>query len=147
MRMGQPTPGDGYLTVARDLIQAVEALSTLSKIPPRGCALIAAQALECALKAFLWYKGKKKEIRARKIQHKIVKLWNMAFKEQGLNIPKIPPDWVTTLSSGHEPFYFRYQEGKGGTIFHGGVTPALIPMAAELKNFIEIVQLTIKNKR
>ena len=116
------------MSVARDLLQGVEVLSALQNIHPRGCALIAAHALECALKAFLWHKGKKKEIRAPDVQHDLVTLWNMAYKE-GLSIPQVPPDWCTVLSSGHGPnFYFRYQEGQGKTVVHGGQTPALIPM-------------------
>lgn len=51
-RMGQPTQGDGYMAVARDLLPGVKALSTLPDVPPRAAALIAAHALECALKAF-----------------------------------------------------------------------------------------------
>jgi hypothetical protein len=145
LRMGKPTQGDAYMVVARDLLQGVEALSTLLNISPRGCALIAAHALECALKAFLWHKGKKKEIRKSNVQHNLVALWDMAYKEKGLSIPRVPPDWVTILSSGHGPnFYFRYQEGEGKTVVHGGQTPALIPMAVELKKLIEMVELAIK---
>jgi len=146
LRVGQPNEVDGYMIVARDLLQGVEALSTLPpNVPSRGCALIAAHALECALKAFLWHKGKKKEIRERDVQHDLVVLWNMAYKEKGLSIPQVPPDWVTTLSSGHGPnFYFRYQKGEGKTVVHGGQTPALIPMAVALKNLIEMVGLAVK---
>ena len=145
LRMGQPTEGDGYMIVARDLLQGVEALSTLPKVSSRGCALIAAHVLECALKAFLWHKGKK-EIRARDVQHDLVALWNMAYKE-GLSIPQVPPDWCTTLSSGHgRRFYFRYLEGHGKTVVHGGQTPALIPMAVALRNLIEMVGLAVRAK-
>ena len=50
LRVVQPTEREGYMIVARDLLQAVEALSILPpNVPPRGCALIAAHALECAL--------------------------------------------------------------------------------------------------
>ena len=108
--------------------------------------MIAAHALECALKAFLWHKGKKTEIRNPKVQHDLVTLWSMAYKEKALSIPKVPPDWVKILSSGHGPnFYFRYQKGKGKTVLHGGQTPALIPMAVELKKLIKIVELGIKS--
>jgi hypothetical protein len=120
LRVGQPTEGDGYMIVARDLLQGVEALSTLPNVSSRGCALIAGHALECALKALLWHKGKKKEIRAPDVQHDLVALWNMAYKE-GLSIPQVVPDWCTILSSGHGPnFYFRYQKGQGKTVVHGG---------------------------
>ena len=143
-RWGQPTEGDGYMIVARDLLQGVEALSTLPNVSSRCCALIAAHALECALKAFLWHKGKKKEIRLPHVQHDLVALWNMAYKE-GLSIPQVPPDWCTILSSGHGPnFYFRYQKGQGKTVVHGGQTPALGPMADALKSLIEMVGLAVK---
>lgn len=133
------------MIVALDLLQGVEALSTLQNISSRGCALIAAHALECALKAFLWHKGKKKEIRDPMVQHDLVSLWDMAYKEKTLSIPSAPPDWCKILSSGHGPnFYFRYQEGEDKTVVHGGQTPALIAMAVELKKLIEMVKLTIK---
>lgn len=142
--IGQPTEVDGYMIVARELFQGVEALSTLPNISPRSCALIAAHALECALKAFLWHKGKKTEIRQCGVQHDLVALWNMAYKE-GLSIPQVPPDWCTILSSGHGPnYYFRYQEGKRKTVVHGGQTPALNPMAVELKKLTEMVGLAVK---
>ena len=144
-RMVQPTEGDGYMIVARDLLQGVEALSNLPNVSSRGCALIAAHALECALKAFLWHKGKKEEIQALKVRHNLVALWDMAYKEKGLSISQGPPDWVTTLSSGHGPnFYFRYQMGEGKTVVHGGSTPALIPMAVALRDLIEMVELAVR---
>ena len=60
LRIGQPTEGDGYMIVARDLLQGVEALSTLPNVSSRNCALIAAHTLEGALKAFLWHKEKRR---------------------------------------------------------------------------------------
>ncbi|MCX5712930.1 MAG: hypothetical protein NTY47_07740, partial [Candidatus Omnitrophica bacterium] len=61
-----------------------------------------------------------------------------------LSIPEVPPDWCKILGSGHRPnFYFRYQTGERETVVHGGLTPALIPMAVELKELIEMVELAI----
>jgi len=143
--MVQPTEGDGYMIVARALLQGVEELSTLTHISPRSCALLAAHALECVLKASLWHKRKKK-IWTKKDQHNLVALWKMVYEEKTLNIEEDPPDWCKILSSGHGPnFYFRYQKGEGKTVVHGGQTPALIPMAVELKKLIEMVELAIKS--
>jgi len=149
--MLQPTEGDGYRIVACDLLQAVEVLSHLPNISSRGCALIAAHTLECILKAFLWHKGKQTEI-PRQDRHNLKALWEMAHKEDCLVFLKILPNWVDILSTGHGPnFYFRYQEGekskeqKEKNIVHGGATPELIPMANELKNLIEKVNLAIIN--
>ncbi|MDP2783772.1 MAG: hypothetical protein Q8O38_04170 [Sulfurimicrobium sp.] len=150
LRIVQPTEGDGYMIVVRDLFQGVEALSTSSpNVSPRGCALIAAHTLECALKAFLWHKGKTTRIKKPKGQpkgdHDLVHLWSIAY-EEGLPVSQEPPDWVTILSSGHGPnFYFRYQAGKGRTFVHGGATPALIPMTAELKKVIDVVEHAVKD--
>ena len=78
------------------------------------------------------------------VQHDLLRLWKMAHKET-LGIPEVPPDWCTILSSGHGPnFYFRYQEGQGKAVVQLGQTPALIPMAAALKELIEMVELAIK---
>ncbi len=150
MCIGHPTQKEGYIIVARDLLQGVEALSNLQNISPRGCALIAAHALECALKAFLWHRGKKTESFNSKVRHNLIALWNMAYKEKTLGIPKASPDWVMILGSGHGPnFYFRYQEGEKDQegkkpLVHAGQTPALISMAAELRGLVEMVELAIK---
>ena len=145
LSIGQPTEGDGYKIVACDLLQGVEALSTLQNVSPRNCALLAAHALECALKAFLWNKGKSNEIRDFDVQHNLVALWAMAY-EEGLGVPQIPPDWCAILSLGHGPdYYFRYQMGRGKKVVHGGQSLALLPMAAELKELIEMVLLAVKS--
>ena len=139
----QPTEGVGYKIVARDLLQGVEALATLPNISSRSCALVAAQALECTLKAFLWQKNKGQEIRKPGTRHNLNELWKIAFQE-GLNIPEKPPDWCDALSSGHGPnYYLRYQKGKGKTVFNGGCTPELIPMAVELRKLVEMVELAV----
>ena len=113
IHMVPPNQLDAYIIVARDLLPAIEALSNVKNIHPRGCALIAAHVLECSLKAFLWHKGKKDAIFEQKNRHNLVALWEMAYNENNLDIQESPPNWVKTLSIGHGPnFYFRYQEGK-----------------------------------
>jgi len=143
LRLAKPDEGEGYLVVARDLFKGVEALSTANRIPPRACALIAAHTLECTLKAYLWHRGKRNEL--KKIGHNIQELWNLAYREQTLGIPEQPPDWVRILGDGHGPnFYFRYQNGENRTIVHGGQTPALVPMTDELRSLLEQVELSTK---
>jgi len=143
--MAQPTIGQGYMIVARDLLQGVEALSTFKNISDRACAMIAAHALECTLKAFLWHRGKKIEISKIKVRHNIETLWKMAYMEKDLSIPKTPPDWVKVLALGHRPnYYYRYQIGQGKTVVHAGSTPELMPMAVGLRRLVEIVKLATK---
>lgn len=145
IQMGNPSVIDAHMIVARDLLQSIVALSIVDNISSRGCALIAAHTLECTLKAFLCYKGKNKEIRDSGVRHNLIALWDMVHNESPLIIPKSQPDWVRILSVGHGPnFYFRYQEGEEKNIVHGGQTPALIPMASELKLLFEKVEASIK---
>jgi hypothetical protein len=144
LEMRQPDEGDGYLAVARDLFQGVEALSTHESVPPRACALIAAHALECILKAYLWRKRKRADLRHRDNRHNILVLWDLAYREQTLGISEDPPAWVRILSEGHGPnFYFRYQEGVNRGIVHGGQTPALASMTDELAGLIKLVETEI----
>jgi hypothetical protein len=144
LRVVQPTEGDGYLIVARELLPAVEALATLPQIPPRAAASLAGHTLECALKAFLWHAGEGAALRDRKVQHNLLALWALAYKA-GLLIPETPPDWCAILSDGHGPnFYFRYQMGKAGTVVHGGQSPALIPMTDALKKLVKMVEVAVK---
>ena len=150
VKIKELTDGDGYLIVARDLLQGVHALSTILGIPSRACELIASHALECALKAFLWHRGKKEEIRKPKVQHDLIALWDMVFKEKVFNIPETPPNWVQILSRVHgRNYYFRYQTGEKyqtckPVIVHMAQTLALIPMAEELSKIIEMVENDIK---
>jgi hypothetical protein len=141
----QPTEQDGYMIVARDLVKGVEALSFYApNVSPRACALIAAQALECLLKAFLWRKTENRgHMKSPSLQHNLEGLWTMAAND-GLTIPPVPPDWVKRLSSGHGPnFYFRYQQGINRTVVNGGSTPELVPMNQELNGLLELVALEI----
>jgi len=143
LRVVPPTKVDGYVIVARDLLQGVEALSVLPNVSPRAAALLGGHALECALAAFLFYKGVDVSSKS-KIWHDLLALWGMAY-DQSLPISKEVPDWVGILGLGHgRPFYFRYQKGEGGTIVNGGQTPALVPMASALRELIKTVELAVK---
>lgn len=144
-RIVPPSQIDAYMIVARDLLQGVEALSRFKNVHPRSCALIAAHSLECALKAFLWHKGKKLDFRKREVQHNLKALWDMSYNEGDLCISESPPDWVEALSVGHGPnYYLRYQEGENRVIVNGGVFPALVPMAIALKEIVLKVVNAIK---
>jgi hypothetical protein len=144
---GKVTVVAAHMTVARELFHGVDALSTLSNIPARSCSMIAAQALECVLKAFLCCVGMEAETRTYENQHNLIALWALAYANRGLDIQESPPDWVRVLSDGHGPnFYFRYQKGEGATYVHGGQTPALIPMASNLKYIFNMVETAIKNR-
>lgn len=108
--------------------------------------LIAAHTLECALKAYLWHKGKKSELRKGEIRHNILALWSLVYSEQTLGVPEQPPSWVRILGDGHGPnFYFRYQKGENRTIVHGGQTPELALMVNKLSSLLNQVEQEVKN--
>ena len=137
LEIAQPEDGDGYLVVARELLQGVEMLATFTKVSPRACALIAAHSLECTLKAYLWHKEKRSELVSQNVRHNILELWKLAYNENSLGISETPPTWVRILSEGHGPnYYFRYQKGKSKKIVHGGQTSALAPMASQLSSLL-----------
>ena len=136
----QPDERDAYLVVANDLLQGVMVLSNETHMPPRSCAMLAAHALECALKAYLWQVGRNVEIQNPKTRHDLIALWNLAHAE-GLAISESPPVWCAVLSVGHGPnFYFRYQVGEGRNLVHGGQTPELVSMFAELGEIVKLVE-------
>lgn len=131
--MLQPGEVDSYMIVANQLLPSVEALSKVENLPARGCALLAAHALECALKAIIQHRGLSCTVK----EHDLLALWNAVALSMIIDIPTEPPDWVKILGIGHGPrFYFRYQQGEEKNFVHGGQVPALVPMAQELRDLI-----------
>jgi len=140
-----PSEIDSYMIVTNQLLPAIEALSVAEKLPARACAMLAAHALECALKAIIKSKNEKHKF-PHKEQHNLIVLWDLAASTKSLDIQTPPPDWVRLLSTGHGPhFYFRYQEGEEPKSFvHGGQTPALVPMAQALRDLVEKISDALK---
>ena len=97
---------------AREYLIALEILAEhLSKsiLPPIG--LIASQAIELGLKAFLLNKGWT-ESEVKKVGHNLEKLWKEATKA-GLRINGEHKFSVDVLSLSHDaPFLFRYPQDK-----------------------------------
>ena len=139
-----PDEKDGYIVVARDLSKGALALSTETNIPLRGFAMLAAQTLECTLKAYLWHVGCEKEINNHKIRHDLTALWKLA-QEKGLAVSKSPPTWCVILGDGHGlGYYFRYQQGKvQGTVVNGGQMPEPGLTCKELCEVLKLVENSI----
>ncbi len=108
LKLVPPTAAQSYLIAAEQLYSGVKAL--LKSIPGVELAysVLAAQALECALKAYLAQHGYKKEdLTKPRVRHNLEALWSMSGKEL-LGISPDPPSWCVTLNSAHnKPYYFR----------------------------------------
>lgn len=144
LSMRQPNEIDGYMIVINDLLPAIETLSKFEKLPSRGCALLAAHALECALKAIIRHHSL---IFTQKERHDLVALWKIVASENIIDISNEPPDWVKILSIGHGPnFYFRYQQGENKVFVHGGQTPALAPMFQDLTDLTKKISSKLIEK-
>ena len=145
LTIAEPSVGDGYLIVARDLARAFEVTVKIDNVPQRATVIIGAFALECSLKAFLWHKGQNE---VRNVGHNLLCLWIMAYKE-GLDIQKNFPNWLEILADGFWPNqFFRYQQAKNesGKSFtpNGGQFPPLSLMAIDLRNLMEKIESAIR---
>ena len=136
----RPTSAQSFLVAARALFSGAEALAVLTTPHPMACAFLAAQSLECALKAYLAHDGKSEiTLSRRPYGHDLERLWLEASRT-GLPIQSTPPEWCTTLTSGHSyPYRFRYP-----LKLNGYTMPALAPMAAELKVVIQSIEQFVK---
>jgi len=132
-------PPHTYLGVAESMMPGVKVLAAASPFPALALALVAAHVLECLLKAYLSRHGSDDALKNPDVRHDLEALWAMAF-EQGLRIPRSPPDWVACLSGLHKsPYYLRYSTG-----VHGIVSPGAEPMTSELAALLEIVRAQLR---
>ncbi|MGF6440134.1 HEPN domain-containing protein [Paraburkholderia youngii] len=112
-----PSDGESFVHVAREFWQSAHALAELESAHSRSCTLLAAQALEGALKALLWTAGKTtQELRQARFGHNLEVLWREAARS-GVDLPASPPDWCLELDRLHAaPFVLRYPSGHNGLV-------------------------------
>lgn len=113
--MQLPAPSKSYMAAARYLFSGVKFLSQQGHEVVIACAFLAAQALECLLKAYLVEKGINVDIlKKRPYGHDLRKLWEEAA-DKGLGVSRQPPDWCLILNQTHnEPYHLRYPIGVNG---------------------------------
>lgn len=134
------TPPQAYFGAARSLLPGVRLLAAAG---PEACVpltLVAGQALEGLLKAYLSKRGTpESELKQHAVRHNLKELWQRAVRG-GLPIPPAPPQWVECLSGLHDsPFHLRYPMGLNGLVL-----PGAQPMAAELEALLEVVRQNIQ---
>jgi hypothetical protein len=137
----RPSPSQSYLTAARYFFPGIRTLSQGGPDLAIACTFLAAQALECVLKAYLSNAGtpvtelKKK----RSYGHNLESLW-VGAAHKGLAVPPQPPDWCVILNQTHnEPYYLRYPIGINAFQY-----PAFSVMVPELSKLIDLVGSIVK---
>ncbi|MFH1146312.1 MAG: hypothetical protein V1736_01230 [Pseudomonadota bacterium] len=142
MRMAVPSDEESYLTSARWFLAGTEALARCTAKELTSCVFLAAQSLECALKAYLAHSGfTEKQLKRPNLRHNLEALWTEAYKQK-LTISSTPPQWCITLNAGHDrPYYMRYPM-KGMNI----TNPVIESMVEELRGLVDEVGTNLKKK-
>lgn len=125
-----------YLELAQDYLRALNVLcieTTPRVIEPIG--LLASQAIELSLKAYLVYKGLCVNRLRIDIGHDLTKAWNAAA-HKGLMLPNSSLYTVQLLSLSHNrPFRFRYPENKVGAAI-----PCSLDLVKDVQAILNIVE-------
>lgn len=137
--MHPPKPPQCYLAAARYFFRDVEFLLKGGSDVVIAGAHLAAQSLECALKAYLSKRG----ISVQKLSHKpfghnLKNLW-LESVSKGLAITQQPPDWCLLLKQTHDrAYHLRYPLD-----IHGFSIPNLSEVVPEIRRLIEQVEAAI----
>ena len=134
------TPPEAYFGAAEALMPGVRLLAAAGPEVCAPLALVAGQALECLLKAYLSKRGvTEDELKQHAVRHNLKELWARANRAGLPNAP-VSPQWVECLSRLHNsPFYLRYPMGLNGLVLPGSE-----PMASELVALVEVVRQGIR---
>ena len=134
-RMGGIVPSTAYMASAEGLLHGVLALSGIDKDVAPSRTFLAAQVLECALKAYLANIGvSESDLKKKSRRHNLEVLWKESVSH-GLGISASPPDWCVRLNQLHDtPYHLRYP-----LRVHGLVLPGSEPMTSELKSVVAAV--------
>ena len=128
------TPPHTYLAIAQFMLHGVAPLAAAGANASVALAFVAAQVVECSLKAYLSRNGDDKRLKAKSVRHNLEALWHLAHAE-GLALSAPIPSWLTTLNELHDdPFRIRYSTGA-----HGLFTPASEPMATDIAALVSLV--------
>jgi hypothetical protein len=108
-----------YRTVAGEFLAALELLADQPGMASSAWVCLAAQALECTLKAYITRLGLPAP--ARRQDHDLINLWSSAVNASAAAAKKIslearPPEWCVMLNALHDhPFPHRYPAAEGLT--------------------------------
>ncbi|CAG4923258.1 HEPN domain-containing protein [Paraburkholderia gardini] len=135
-----PSDGASFLVTARQLLQGAGALAESNVPTALPGALLAAQALEGALKALLWTVGRNaSELRKKPFGHDLEALWSETAKS-GFPVSTLPPQWCVCLNTLHAPpFNGRYPSG-----LNGFVTPNARESVRDIEKMLSLADSAVK---
>jgi hypothetical protein len=140
LRMADATPAEAFFGVGESFVDGVRALSVAEPIPGPALALLAGQAAENLLKAFLASAGLSvPDLRQPGFRHNLLALWAEAVN-RGLSLTTPPPDWVAHLDRLHNaPYTVRYPMG-----FNAIVLPNAGVLRDRLRDLVTTVRTAIR---
>jgi hypothetical protein len=131
-------PPHTYLGMARHFVNGLQPLVAAGPPCALPFAFLAAQTVECALKAFLSSNGDDRRLKQAPLRHNLEMLWSLSAAE-GLTLEMPAPVWLVRLSALHDtPYYLRYSTG-----VHAMVSPAAAPMCNAVEGLVELVARTV----
>lgn len=135
-----PSDGESFVLTAKQLWQGAKALEATTLATQLPGALLAAQALEGALKALLWSeKTPASKLSKKPFGHNLSGLWRAAAK-LALVAPASPPDWCVLLDTLHDwPFRGRYPQG-----LNGFVTPNPTQLIGAIEQVLMLAENAVK---
>lgn len=135
-----PSDGQSFVLTARQLWEGAQILAESKVSTPLPGALLAAQALESALKALLWTTGRVlSELKKRPLEHDLEALWTATAKS-GFPVATLPPDWCVCLNTLHaRPFHGRYPSGLDGLM-----TPNAKQSLLEIGHVLSLADYAVK---
>lgn len=135
-----PSDGQSFVLTARQLWLGAQILAESNVTTPLPGALLAAQALECALKALLWTTGRVvSQLSKGSLGHDLEALWSATAKA-GFAVAALPPEWCTCLNALHaKPFHGRYPSG-----LNGFVTPNAKQSVRDIDQVLSLAEQAVK---
>ena len=130
-----------YCAAARQFVLGVDALSKGDSSLSPACAFLAAQSLECLLKAYLAKSGfPLRQLKQAPLRHNLEALWAVAH-ERGLGVSAQAPQWCQILNQTHDtPYHLRYPLD-----INYFQTPAYQPMVSELGSLQKLIQSAVSS--
>lgn len=144
----QPRLEDCYLKAAEQFLHGAELLRDADADALAPCTLLAGQALEGALKAFLASKGAcENELKDKDVRHGLIVLWEKS-RHAGLKLEDSAPAWCQILDGLHNsPYVLRYRKASRDGFVNGVGYPPQREMVEGVRYVLEEVREELLSAR